>query len=136
MGLIGTATLLGAGYVLGARAGTSRYAQIVATARRVAARPEVQPYLGPLAGRLRPPAVPTVGTGQGTVPPGASHLGASTSPQSAGLPEPALGVPGAGAAVLPEPASTGGPAATGGIGRSRLRRRATAPLDIADSPTT
>lgn len=51
MGLIGKATLLAAGYVLGARAGTGRYEQIADAARKLARRPELQPYLGALVGR-------------------------------------------------------------------------------------
>ena len=45
MGLISKVTLLGAGYVLGARAGKDRYFQIVDVAQRIAAHPEVQAYL-------------------------------------------------------------------------------------------
>ena len=56
MRLIRSATLFGAGYLLGARAGTDRYDQIVATARRVAARPELQPYLESLSNHLPPPS--------------------------------------------------------------------------------
>ena len=48
MGLIRKAVLIGAGYVLGARAGTGRYDEIVRTARALAARPEVQDYLSML----------------------------------------------------------------------------------------
>ena len=48
MGLIRTATVLGIGYVFGARAGTDRYEEIVRTARALAARPEVQTYLAQL----------------------------------------------------------------------------------------
>lgn len=48
MGMIRKAVLIGAGYVLGARAGTDRYDEIVRTARALAARPEVQSYLSAL----------------------------------------------------------------------------------------
>ena len=48
MGLIRNAVLIGAGYVLGSRAGTERYDEIVRTARALAARPEVQSYLSAL----------------------------------------------------------------------------------------
>ena len=48
MGLIRKAVLIGAGYVLGARAGTQRYDEIVRSARALADRPEVQSYLSVL----------------------------------------------------------------------------------------
>ena len=48
MGMIRKAVLIGAGYVLGARAGTQRYDEIVRAARGLAARPEVQDYLSVL----------------------------------------------------------------------------------------
>lgn len=54
MGLISKATWLGVGYVLGARAGTARYEQIVKAARRLAGRPELQAYLGRVT-RISPP---------------------------------------------------------------------------------
>jgi len=82
MGLISKATLLAAGYVLGARAGTARYEQIVDAARKVASRPELQPYLGALAGRTAPPAcVP--GHQATTVD---TALATSTAPAAATMP--------------------------------------------------
>ena len=71
MGLIRKAVLIGAGYVLGARAGTQRYDEIVRTARAFAARPEVQSYLSVLrqkTGFERPPS------GVAVVPPAADPV--------------------------------------------------------------
>lgn len=48
MGLISKSALLATGYVLGARAGTARYEQIVNAARQLANRAELQPYLARL----------------------------------------------------------------------------------------
>lgn len=130
MGLIRTATLLGAGYVLGARAGTARYDQIAAAARRAAARPEVRPYLGPLADRLQPPPVPAATPAAPASPP--ATYGAETG----------LAGSGSAADVLAEPVLQDLPPATGGVGTSRLRRRATAgprtagPGIAGPSPTT
>ena len=52
MGLISKASWVGIGYVLGARAGTARYDQIVSTTRKIAARPELPASLRPLTDRL------------------------------------------------------------------------------------
>ncbi len=82
MGLISKATLLAAGYVLGARAGTARYEQIVDAARKVASRPELQPYLGALTGRTAPPA-PVPGHQATTVD---TALATSTAPAAATMP--------------------------------------------------
>lgn len=56
MALISKAFLVATGYVLGARAGTGRYLQIVAAARTLADRLELQPYLAGRTGRT--PAAP------------------------------------------------------------------------------
>ena len=66
MGLISKATWLGVGYVMGARAGTARYEQIVRAGRRLAERPELEDYLGWLT-RSSPP--PDAGPAASTTPP-------------------------------------------------------------------
>ena len=90
MGLISTATLLGAGYLLGARAGTDRYHQIVAAARRLAARPELQPYLESLSNHLPPPS--------SAAAPVAGNIAPNTGPISSATDLPVEPVP-----VEPEP---------------------------------
>lgn len=127
MGLIGKAALLGVGYLLGARAGTERYDQIVAAARQAAARPELAPYLTPLVNQIsREPAASTPPrpdapvTSPTVAPPGATEAEAGTGTQ----PPPAPGTPTpvvAAAGELPAPPEQ--PPAPAATKRPRARTR-------------
>lgn len=103
MGLTSTATLFGAGYVLGARAGTGRYDQIAAAARRIMARPELQPYLGPLGDRV---------TGAPAKPHLARSAPALVSPRPVAAPPSAPASTAVPAAVPPRPAAAAPPRAS------------------------
>ncbi len=97
MGLMGTATKIGIGYVLGTRAGRERYEQLAAAGKRLAQHPQVQrlaehPQVQQVNNKL-PQAM-------------RSKLGASSAPGAGAPPRAMVGSPTVPPVVLPEAGGT------------------------------
>ena len=103
------AAAAGAGYVLGAKAGTQRYEQIVAKAREIAGMPAVQNATT----TVKETAAPIVDSAKATV--GEKVSGAADTVNdkvSSGSSAPSTGATGTGAATGATPAAGAAPSAT------------------------
>jgi hypothetical protein len=102
MGLVGTATKIGIGYVLGTRAGRQRYEQLAAAGKKLVQHPQVQrlaehPQVQQLNAQLPQALRSKLGTG-------------SSAPDAGAPPRAMVGSPTSPPVVLPD---TGGTSAVG-----------------------